>query len=238
MQWNLAKKGGWNRYEILSNECADKLDEAIEDERKDVEEVMEIFEKIHTKVKFRSFGKVNTAKKKEAKEAKPEDSKGQETEEEKAKELLQKQVEDVEKEIEEIRRKKKGTVGTIYEVAKRVRGGKKAPMQPSAIQNPETGRLVVTRTQIKSVTLKYCKETLSNNPPKPGFERHADIQEELQKLRMDATNGHFMANKELFEKVLKKFKSSSKHSYDFLTKAGGKFQNSCYKMCDKMFQLE
>jgi hypothetical protein len=238
VQWNLAKKGGWNRYEILSNECADKLDEAIEDERKDVEEVMETFEKIHTKVKFRSFGKVNTAKKKAAKEDKPEDSKGQETEEEKAKELLQKQVEDVEKEIEEIRRKKKGTVGTIYEVAKRVRGGKKVPMQPSAIQNPETGKLVVSRTQIKSVTLKYCKETLSNNPPKPGFERHADIQEELQKLRMNATNGHFMANKELFEKVLNKFKSSSKHSYDFLTKAGGKFQNSCYKMCDKMFQLE
>ena len=47
-----------------------------------------------------------------------------------------------------------------------------------------------------------------------------------------------MVNKELFNKVLNKFKLSSKHSYDFLTKAGIKFQTSCFKMCDKMFHTE
>ena len=47
-----------------------------------------------------------------------------------------------------------------------------------------------------------------------------------------------MTNKDLFNKVLNKFKSSSKKSYDFLTKAGSKFQNSCFKMCEKMFKTE
>ena len=64
----MAKQGAWNRYEILSNECSEDLDKAIEDEEKDVEEAMAIFEKIHTKVKFRSFGKVNTTEKKDKKE--------------------------------------------------------------------------------------------------------------------------------------------------------------------------
>ena len=80
MQWNLCKKGGWHRYEVLSNEFADDLDKVIEDEEKDVEEAMVIFEKIHNKVKFRSFGKVNTTKKKEEKEDKVLPNKEEETE--------------------------------------------------------------------------------------------------------------------------------------------------------------
>ena len=94
------------------------------------------------------------------------------------------------------------------------------------------------RCHIKAVTLKYCKDTLSNNPPDEGFERFAEVQEELQDLRMKAVSGHFMADKDLFEKVVKKFKSSSKHNYDFLTKAGDKFKDSCFKLCKKMFQSE
>ena len=111
-------------------------------------------------------------------------------------------------------------------------------MQPTATQDPATGRLVVSRDKIKEVSLNYCKKTLSNNSPEPGFGRFSELQEELQDLRMKAKDGHFMADKVLFNKVLNKFKLSSKQSYDFLTKAGSKFQNSCFKMCKKMFQTE
>ena len=88
------------------------------------------------------------------------------------------------------------------------------------------------------MTLKYCVKTLSNNTPEEGFGRFSEVQEELQCLRMEAKDGQFMTNKDLFNKVLNKFKSSSKKSYDFLTKAGSKFQNSCFKMCEKMFKTE
>ena len=78
-------------------------------------------------------------------------------------------------------------------------------MQPTAIQDPVTGRLVVSREKIKAVSLNYCKKTLSNNPPEPGFSRFSELQEQLQDLRMEAMDGDFMADKVLFEKVLKKF---------------------------------
>lgn len=196
---------------------------------------MDIFEKIHDKVKFRSFGKVSIAKKKEVKE---EPGTSDEGDQEKAQSLLKKQVEDAEKEIQDIKKKNKGTVGTIYEVAKRIRGGKKEAMVPMAIQNPDTKRLVVERSKIRSVSLKYCKDTLKNNPPAEGFECFSEVQEQLQEQRMESISGSFMPKKELFEKVLKKFKSSSKHSYDFLIKSGQKFQNSCLKLCQKMFHDE
>ena len=111
---------------------------------------------------------------------------------------------------------KKGTVGKIYEISRRVRQGKKLAMQPTAVSNPATGRLAVTRKEIKSCSLQYCKDTLKNNPAEPGFERLAEVKEKLQERRLLAGNGHFMAGTELFEKVLKKFKLSGKKNYDFL----------------------
>ena len=111
---------------------------------------------------------------------------------------MRRQVEDVDREIQEIKNMNKGTVGTIYEVAKRVRGGKKETMVPTAIQNPDTKCLVVDKSKIKAVSLKYCKDTLSNNAPEKGFERFAKIQEELNDLRMKSVEGQFMVDNELF----------------------------------------
>ena len=73
------------------------------------------------------------------------------------------------------------------------------------------------------MTLKYCVKTLRNNTPEEGFGRFSEVQEELKSLRMEAKDCKFMTNKDLFNKVLNKFKSSSKKSYDYLTKAGSKF---------------
>ena len=61
VEWNLAKCRGWNRYEVLTDECSDALNTVIEDNTKSVEEVAKKFEKIHEKVKFKSFGKVSLA---------------------------------------------------------------------------------------------------------------------------------------------------------------------------------
>ena len=62
--WNLAKYGGWNRYKVLTDECSEALNEVIGDNSKNVEEITEKFDKIHEKVKFRSFGKVTLGEKK------------------------------------------------------------------------------------------------------------------------------------------------------------------------------
>ena len=98
---------------------------------------------------------------------------------------------------------------------------------PAAVINPKTKKLAVSKEEIKSVSLQYCKETLSNNPPQAEAVRIAEIKDSLQEARLKATNGHFMAEKDLFNKVLKKFKSTNKKNYDFLVKSGNKFQESC-----------
>ena len=234
VKWNLAKIGGWNRYKVLSDECSEALEEALEEKNKTVEEKAKIFEQIHKKVLFRSFGKVTIGVRSGVKNNEKEKETDVKSEEEKATELYEEQKERAEKELSEIRMKE-GKVGMIYEAARRIRGGKRNAMEPTAIMNPETGELAVTREGIKSVTLRYCVATLKNNIPEPGFEFGAHIKDQLHTHRMKLNDGEFGVRPETFEKVVKKFKMSNKRSYDFLTKAGQKFQQVCLKFCKIMF---
>ena len=69
----------------------------------------------------------------------------------------------VDEEIEEIEKVKGGKVGKVWEIKKKVIGGKKATIEATTIINPKTGKLALSRSEIKKVSLDYAKETLKNN---------------------------------------------------------------------------
>ena len=71
-----------------------------------------------------------------------------------SKEFLKRHIKATEEEIDVIESTHKGTVGRIYELKKRVNGVKKQAMMLIAICNPKTGRLVVSREEIKEVALQ------------------------------------------------------------------------------------
>ena len=133
---------------------------------------------------------------------------------------------------------KTGKVGKIWEVKKRIIGGKIAKNQPTAIINPRTGKLAVSKDEIKSVSLQYCKDTLANNDPAEGFKEEIDKKIKLVKELMEMKDGNFQAKKETFENMIQKFKKSRKRTYDFLTRANPKFQDVVFKFCEKMFKEE
>ena len=199
-----------------------------------MEEKAKIFEQIHQKDLFRSFGKVTIGGKSYEQNNETDEETKVKSEEEKATDMYEEPKERAEKELSEIRLKE-GKVGTIYEAARRIRGGKKNEIKPTAINNPETGELAVTREGIKSVTLRYCVATLKNNTPEPGFEFGSQIKDQLHTQRMKLKDGEFGVWPETFEKVVMTFKLSNKRSYDFLTKAGQKFQQLCQKNLKSCF---
>ena len=57
----------------------------------------------------------------------------------------------------------------VWEIRKRVMGGKKAVMESTAIVNPKTNRLAVNKEEVKSASLQYCVDTLKNNEPEEHF---------------------------------------------------------------------
>jgi hypothetical protein len=56
--WNLKKDGGWNRYELLTDQYSEKIEDIVENKAWSVDEAMRKFEKVHDKIKFKAFGKV------------------------------------------------------------------------------------------------------------------------------------------------------------------------------------
>ena len=72
---------------------------------------------------------------------------------------------------------------------------------PAAVINPRTGKLTVSRDEIKKVSLQYCKDTLENNKPETEAVIEAEVKDILQETRLKAIAGSFMADKELFKKV-------------------------------------
>ena len=237
VRWNLAKTGGWCRYKELTSEC-EQLLEVIENMDVSIEETKKIFDKKQNKVKFKAFGKVTLASK-DDKPKKEKESNENTTEEEKARSLHDEQTKVAENELSEIGKTKSGKVGKVWEIKKRILGGKKGAMEATAIINPETGKLAVSKREIKQASLTYCINTLANNEPINTFfanhieEKKAKVQEFL-KLK----EGNFVASEDTFYKSVSKFRKSRKRNYDFLVKSGKGFQKAVFRFCQKMFKME
>ena len=90
---------------------------------------------------------------------------------------------------------KVGKVGMIWEIRKRVMGEKKTKPEATAIINPKTNKLVVTKSEVKAVTLNYCKETLANNEPDKGFEELILYKQKYIADKMKETQGSFSIKK-------------------------------------------
>ena len=111
-------------------------------------------------------------------------------------------------------------------------------MESTAIVNPDNGKVVVTKRQIQEVTLKYCKETLSNNNIGFEYEEIMDTKRKEMKSRLAELGGDFIPTIETFEALVHKFKKSGKKNYDFLVKSSKKFQNIVFKFAQLMIEKE
>jgi exonuclease III len=229
--WNFAKEGGWNRYKLLTEEYGDAFEKMVENEESTIDENMKKFDKLHEKIKFRAFGKVTIGGYKKRIEQ-------SEKENVTADEIVDEQIIRTEKEIEDIKKAHTNRVGRVWEVRKKVIGGKLDTIETSAIRNPATKKLVMKKDEIKSVTLNYCKATLRNNTPEDEFKELISKKKDLVKERLNESEGEMEIEYETFERLVNKFKNSGKKNYDFLTKAGDAFQMAVYKFCERMIREE
>ena len=238
IKWNLAKDGGWERYKKLTEKPNKKLDDMIHSKENTIEDITNKMESVLNNVRFKAFGKVTISNKnKEMKQTKKENNSENKSSDSDKIEFTEEERK-VDDELKEIEKKVNGKVGKIWEVRKRIVGGKKAMMEATAIINPKTGKLAVTRADIKEVTLNYCKETLANNIPEKGFEEKILEKKDVVKYILSQKDGNFEANSDTFVFMIGKFKRSRKKSYDYLTKAGRSFQNTVFKFCVRMFEEE
>ena len=234
-RWNLRKEGGWEKYKALAEDISQKVASIAEDRSNSVEEVVGQFNRISDNIKFKAFGKITIKDRSQAKEKRNEAD-----EEEVAKELLKKQKEKAEEELNNLKKDNKGRVSSVFQIVKSIQGPRKGGvMEAHAVADPDTEELAVTSKDIKRVSLDYCRKVLSNNEVKEGFEKEVQLKDRLHAERMVDVGGRgFTPNKELFDKVVGKFKKNNKRNYDFLIRTGDKFKEAVFRICRRMLEDE
>ena len=210
--WNIARLNGWDEYKNLTNVNSGKLEKHINDNDKPLSDVMKKFEAVMNDIKFKAFGKVtinnNRPKQQEIDEIPIKEK--EKRDEIEAEELFEEQEKAVNEELEKIKACKNGKAGKIWNIRKKVLGGKDKNMVSKAITNPKNGKMTLNKKEIKEVTLKYCMETLSNNKPDPGYEDEIKKKIEFVKQFMLSKDGEFEASKDTFDYNITKFKNKGK----------------------------
>jgi len=234
MVWNLRKEGGWSLYKEVTDSYSEKVSNIAENMELNIEEMSEAIEKVNNKIKFKAFGKVTIGvKKKDNKSTEQDKNKNEDAET-----ILNEQVKRAKEEIDKMKSMQNGRVGKVWDVRKKILGEKKSTMEATAIKHPITNKLLVSKTEIKEATLDYCQKTLANNVPEKDFKAVVEDKKEEVKKKMNEKNGRFETDINTFEEIVSKFKKSGKKNYDFITKAGKKYQQAIFLVCERMIKEE
>ena len=94
------------------------------------------------------------------------------------------------------------------------------------------------KSEILRVSLEYTKETLKSNEIQEDVAEEIERKKNVVKKLLKESDGDFCVNKEIFEKVVNKFKSSRKRNYDFIVKSDPKFQEMVFRLCKVMIENE
>ena len=116
----------------------------------------------------------------------------------------------------------------IFKLKKKIVGSRKVGQEPSTIRDPENGNLMVSSTQIRKTTLKYCTENLKNKEASKNVEsiiNLKNLKNILHKLRMNEdTLKEFEITTKEYDEVLRKFASKDTSTYDFLVRSGDSYK--------------
>ena len=201
------------------------------------EQLMNKLDKLQDKVKYKTSGE--TKPKTNRKGAK--ESKAMESKDEDVNDIVKRQSEILANEILKIKKMNIGRCGKIFKMKDVIAGPKKTTNEAHAVRDPKTGDLVVSNSEIKKVTLEYCKSVLENNEPENDMKELVEMKERIHQIKMDTKDPNeeeFEVEEEAFFQTIRKFKSNGSRAYDFITKSGINFQKAVMKVCRRFIKDE
>ena len=130
-RWNMFKPGGWEEYEKFSNEKAEEVDKVVENKTLSNEDVIRKFDGLQNTIKYKAFGKtrpVTKAASNRKLEIRLKTAAGLD-DDEKVKEVMRKQMNEMEKQINDIKHCKYGRATNVFKMREQVCGSRKAPQK-------------------------------------------------------------------------------------------------------------
>ena len=98
--------------------------------------------------------------------------------------ILKMQAQKLEEEINDIKKTGAGRMARIFKLKQKITGSRKVGQEPSAIRDPDNGELVVSSSEIRKTTLRYCTEHLKNNKASKNVESIVKLKGPVHQLDM------------------------------------------------------
>ena len=155
--------------------------------------------------------------------------------------LIQKQRIDYEKKLETLNNLKnsKGRSAAVFKLRSQILGLKKVRQEAAAIEDPATNTLVFENDEIKSVSLNYLKDLLTNREPKAEYKSDLKVIHMVHKARMnEVVEDDDDLTYDDFCDMLKNLKKNNKEKYRFILKAGSSFLKYLFKLFKLMWDSE
>ena len=243
LMWNTNKEGGWKKYNELTsnNHVLNRIASgSVDDSHPDT--IAKQIDKELTKVKFKSFGKVKYRKGTQQNKA-LEDLYARKRKCNKASEICE--IDDaINKELEEERKEKllnemnsltkiknnRGNVAAVFKLKEAVVGSKKPSQEATTLRDPISNLVVDSVSEIKRVSLAYCKELLTNRLPNQGFENTLKMKSEIHDKRMEEflKDYEFDLTNQMFSDALVRVQRKNPKKYSFILKGGQSLKDSLF----------
>ena len=254
--WNTNKPGAWESYSALTDDN-EELNKLEKDDISSPSEFNDRLNNIMNKVKYEVFGKVSFSSKTFV--DKPleklyedrtsyltnqvEEEKINEVEEKIANLLVQMQREEYEKKLKTLNTLKttKGKSAALFHLKAKVLGDKKVQQEAVVIEDPENHELIFDAEKIKSTSLNYIKNLLTNREPKDAFKVDLIIINIMHEHRMieHVENEEFENfTDEDFCELLKNLKKKNKDKYRFILKGGQSFLKCLFRLFKLVWDKE
>ena len=103
-------------------------------------------------------------------------------------------------------------------------------VEPSAVLCPETKEIVTEKGKIKKITVDYCVNLLTANPPEEGYEDIITMKKEIHKMRMSkdlkCVEFDYKLSDEMFNEALEDLHKHKKDKYQFITGGGNDLKHA------------
>ena len=264
VRWNTNRPGGWENYKALLNDNK-KLNEIAISSEDSPEVLMKQIDKEMRNVKFQAFGKVKEKKNNKTmndidflqkekikifeniKNSSDTDETGArqkvtEVEKKLSSALIVKQKDDFVASLKDLRNKKvvRGKAAAVFKLKADVVGAKVHEQEPTCLIDFATNIEVSSCSEIKRVSLEYCKNLLTNRKPSKGFEEDITFKQFIHERRMKENIGDDIEvlTIEMFEESYSVLKKKLGEQYEFIMNGDKSVKAALFKVCQSVWMAE
>ena len=134
----------------------------------------------------------------------------------------------------------KGKAAAVFQLRDDVLGGKDSSSEPSVMTDPCSKKMIHSPEEIKSVSLRYCKNLLTNRPAREPYEEDLAMKDMLHYHHLNeiVANDYEHLTVDQFEETLSTLLKKKPTKYEFILRGGPALKRAVFHLFQVAWSTE